>query len=508
MRTENDRSLLGFLARGVTTTHPLCSVFTLLILSVFIFVCASCHTLASAEAFPIPPVWLPMNPYNAQGLEGNYVLLNDDQKEIVKEIIGAVNVVNLGFGQYVLMNPISGIANTRQFLREYGGTFLETFWSQVMGTSRAMTDFVGSTIYKASTYETVEEYEADTAPSVASGSQKYFQISPELTVAFKNWYRVNGGVEDWQNQVKPFETTIEYDALPISSGVYLQQYENYISQYSKPAKYNINYNRYHNGVIDLTDAFVTTNLFINTTNREYYFCDNNGNRATSSTNTRTVSVYFNTNGSVYSVDQGGDSYNFNVYTYDYGNFSTYLELVRYIFNNTKKSLNSNQQIFLTDAIQHVYVGADWSSKQEIFNIDDLNIGSTPSEYIDNIPDTGYVDINKLIGQIADEVVNLREVVEESVLVKDGTDAIPYSDALTKAIDKYMTEPESKVVIISTLFKGLGKYITYLYEQAKPLVLYTRDLLTALTFDGTGLSWVFYGAVSCGLIGGVLCKFLL
>ena len=82
---------------GVTTTHPLCSVFTLFILSVFIFVCASCPNFVSAEAFPIPPVWLPINPYNAQGLEGNYVLLSDDQKEIVKEIIGAANIVNLGF---------------------------------------------------------------------------------------------------------------------------------------------------------------------------------------------------------------------------------------------------------------------------------------------------------------------------------------------------------------------------------------------------------------------------
>lgn len=117
---------------------------------------------------------------------------------------------------------------------------------------------------------------------------------------------------------------------------------------------------------------------------------------------------------------------------------------------------------MSDYVDTVYVGTSWADKEQIYNIDDLNIGSSSSEYIDNILDNGYVDINTLIGQIADEVINLREVVDKSVLVKDNTDAIPYADSLKQAIDKYLSEPTSQVVIPIDIFSGLtGLVVLYL-----------------------------------------------
>lgn len=503
-------------------------ISALLVCMLFTFVFVVSPIKVKAEALPIPPVWLPMNPYNAQGLEGNYVLLNDDQKEIVKEIIGAVNIVNLGFGQYVLMNPISGVANTRQFLRDYGGTFLETFWTQIMGTSRAMTDFVGSTIYKASTYNSLAEYEADTTPSVSSGSQKYFQISPELTVAFKNWYRANGGVEDWQTQVKPFTTDIPFNTTYGSSAQGTLAY-NYVDSFGLTvSRGNLNSSGYFSYCyLGFAQEY---NLFLNISTGKAVIVNANGETVSSPrlSHYSCIIAPYGSNPSVYydSVLSGinADYYFpqfFNALNLSFDTSIPYVETVRKIFNAEGYShsyiYSNGINVLLDSVVKHVYVGADWSSKQEIYNIDDLNIGSSPSEYIDNISDTGYVDINTLIGKIADEVINLREVVEESVLVKDNNEAVPYAESLQVAIDKYINQPESGVVIPSDIFGGLtgaNGPVSYLWFMTKPLVSYTGDLLGLLTLDGdgtfqfTGLGYIVIGVVTIGIIGGLVTKCLL
>lgn len=493
-------------------------ISALLVCMLFTFVFVVSPIKVKAEAYPIPPVWLPMNPYNAQGLEGNYVLLNDDQKEIVKEIIGAVNVVNLGFGQYVLMNPISGVANTRQFLREYGGTFLETFWTQIMGTSRAMTDFVGSTIYKASTYDTLEEYEADTSPSVSTGSQKYFQISPELTVAFKNWYRANGGVEDWQIKTKPFETDLDYYEPPMdASGKTL--YESYLDTmplpHIKATLTSPSQDAWGNYVFGFNN-FDDIVLFITPSYYQLLHADGSIIEPSNIGNFKMLSGYGN---SADLLTLGYDRLNFSSRTYDSSQFNTVVDLVNYLFDTNIFSVTGIGSLILyaSDYVKTVYYGTSWNDKHVVVNIDDLNIGSTPSEYIDNIPDTGYVDINTLIGQIADEVINLRDVVEESVLVKDNTVVIPYADSLLVAIDKYINQPESGVIIPVDIFGGLtgaNGPVSYLWFMTKPLVSYTGDLLGLLTLEGdgtfqfTGLGYIVIGVVTIGIIGGLVTKCLL
>lgn len=499
--------------------------FALLLCMLFVFVFVVSPIKVKAEAFPIPPLWLPMNPYNAQGLEGNYVLLNDDQKKIVKEVIGAANTVYLGMGGYALQMPITGIQATRQFYQEYGSTFLNTFWAQIMGTSRAMTDFVGSTIYKASTYDTYEEYEADTAPSVTSSEHKYFQISPELTVAFKNWYRANGGVEQWQMQPVSISSIGSFHWYHFTMNQTAQyQYEQYLGNIDLP-HVQINYYRSNVHSTGFTTAmsggeFFTNYcyLFINTQNGYIYLVNQNGSSAV---NTSIPTVYYESYyGRVYSENgtvQPRNGYPIN----GYADIPTALNAVfsdgLLFYRGSSSDPYFTPVPNLQNFVKAIYYGATWADRQPYTMVEDLNIGNADSEYIQNIDNIGYVDINTLIGQIADEVINLREVVEESVLVKDGDTAIPYADSLQVAIDKYINQPESGVVIPVDIFGELTSAngpVSYLWFMTKPLVSYTGDLLGILTLDGdgtfqfTGLGYIVIGVVTVGIIGGLVTKCLL
>lgn len=510
---ENKRSFFSFFARGVTTTHPLCSVFTLLICSVFLFICITVPTAVSAEAFPMPPVWLPLNPYNAQGLEPNFKLLSDDQKAIVEEILGAYGTVYLGLAS----NPIDVAFNSsnqvRLWWREFGGHLLNVFFQSTVTAPRAMQDLVGSVTYKASTYDSYSDYVSDTEPSLSSSSPKYFQFTPELTVAMKNWFAAYGGVYDFQFRPVSIESIGNWQ---YNTGPYYNQteYNNQVSSnlFSPIVRanswYNYNPDNYYRNVKQSHSYFSTyCYLFLNTSNGTANLVDINGNKSNEQRLPNTVSTV-----SDIGITSSNSLY-FIPVQFSISGFSTISAAVEYIFTNSSvfsnwKSGSYNTTPCLNDFVKKVYVGADWSSKREYDAIDDLNIGLATSNYIDNVDVPAWVDINGLLGSIGSDLSDVRQGIIENTIVQDGTQAKDLTEAMLKAIDKYITEPSSGVVIPIGLFAPFTKYITYLWQQTQPLILYVRDLITALTFDGQGISWVFFGAVSTGLIGGVICKFLL
>ena len=528
-------------SRGVTTTHPWCSVFTrsfsyifsrcrMTVLLVFSrlkncvkmkdtlkrsFSCFLCLLIilctgvceVHAEAFPIPPVWLPINPYNAEGLKPNFELLNDDQKKIVYEIIGSYNSSFLGQASTLLINPFTTIHNVRSWWQDCGEALVDqillTSFDATLQAPRAMQDLIGSATYKASTYDSYQEFVNDTEPSTQGDSvQRYYQFAPELTVAFKNWYAANGGIEDWQFHTVPFKSNKVWQSITVSP---TSNYWVLLNGLALPhVRYNPNWssdpNYWGNGYLSSSFFQTYTNLFLNTSDGKYYFCNDSGLPYSSNVvNFSEVYLYY---GNANSRNNGSSFH----YRYNYPLRDTFLESVKALYNDSYTVMDSFD-VFLEDFVKHVYVGADWNSKHEIYNVDDLNY-SVPNEYIDQTSEDAFVDYTGLLARIADQVTDLKEALKDNALVRDGTNAIPYADAITKAIDMYLEQPKSGVLIVPSLFSNLGKYITYLYQQTKPLILYTRDLITCLTFDGTGMSWVFFGAVSCGLIGGVLCKFLL
>lgn len=78
---ENKRSFFSFFARGVTTTHPLCSVFILSLVFVFCSFSVSVH--ASVSNIPELSNW-----QFKQALDA-YSTLTDDQKDIANFLTGA-----------------------------------------------------------------------------------------------------------------------------------------------------------------------------------------------------------------------------------------------------------------------------------------------------------------------------------------------------------------------------------------------------------------------------------
>lgn len=483
-----------------------------LLLSLILVLFSSVKNVYAVD-IPLPPVWLPMNPYNSDALHNNYVLLNDDQKKIVHEIMGAYGSVFLGLAANPLQNPIDTVLKARSWLQEYGSTFLNTIFDSTVQAPRAMQDLVGSVTYKASTYSSYDDYVNDTNPEVSSGLEKYMQFTPELTVAYKNWFAVNGSVYDWQMHSSPWPSSFTWNEVELGSAAI--EYNSYIAQLPDYIV-KANQNDYYNTQVSIPHQY---NLFFDTTNNYVYLANDSGGR----------------------IDTiGGRSY---IYIWRYANVNyparnlndlyiacsrlsisavsgvTYKDKTVNIFNNFTQIMHTGSFSFdPTDVINHVYVGADWTNKEELYNIDDLNIAASPSAYIDNVGNDAFVNINGLIGYLGSDVTDVREGVFENTLVRDGDHAVELTDSILNAIDRAVEETKSGIVIptdvFSSLFDGGKGFISYMWYMTKPLVVYTRDLLDLLTFDpvdgfnASGPGYFILGVVGLGVIGGVIVKFLL
>lgn len=480
-----------------------------------------------AEALPIPPVWLPINPYNIEGLQPNYQLLSDDQKKIVREILGLGMSGFMAFARNPLQSTLDTIQDVRVWWQECGDEFLNTYfntlWSSDTRNTQAINDFVGSAIQKSSTYETYDDYASDTSPSASASVHKYLMFNPELTVAYKNWFAVHGNIFDWQKQTTPFSTNFSWRTTSVDNVQQLRYDEKLLTlPYSNNIQANSTYSSYYNVRVSL--PWEHLNMFLNTTSALVYLCDDSGIPINSFYGLNFIIIH-DYDHAPYIYDYNDTSFNVFSRSFSLYDNTSYLTIARDCFNSfstPEKTLcfgyYSGDFLYINpnSYVRKVYVGADWAHKDELFNIDDLNIGASPSAYIDNVGDTAFIDVNGFLGDLTD-TTDVREAFEDNTLVKDGDNAIPFADSILRAIDRYLTEPQSGVVISSDFFHSLTTPdgpISYLWFMTKPLVAYTGDLLGLLTFESdgtfqfTGLGYIVVGIVSVGIIGGLVTKCLL
>lgn len=520
---NKDRSLLGFLARGVTTTHPLCSVFTLFILSILLInLCFPLnHVSASVFSIAVPSV-----PFDIFPLLDSYDQLSDDQKRIADVIAGSYGTSYSGWAGYSYSGTwIDAAHDLADQITKFGSQIFDSlgnlgeFIVDPLGSgTRAVVDALGGAVaYAAEQISSFSDWWSDNiydADSGGGGGHSFIvdgspSGSLELNQGFMNLVGPGIGLYDWQVQIKPFIANIVWPTYTLS-GTVQQQYDALVSSLEIPhVRANmLDYQR--NMVFGSAYFSVYNNLFLNTSNSTISIVDSSGVQPSSSLSAYFVDVY-NNGSSVRIVE----SYPFwdHSFSVNFSNYDTYVALIQDFYNHR---FGNGNYLWYEDFINHVYVGANWASRQEIFNIDDLNFDDTYERTsIDNPTIPFAIDIAKLITTLIDKLAGTQDAVD-GVSIKDAVIGATIDKATGETITRAQTEriavqvqyPSSGIIVPDGLFSNLGKYITYLYQQTKPLILYTRDLITALTFDGTGLSWIFFGAVSVGLIGGIICKFLL
>lgn len=528
---NKDCSFLGFLARGVTTTHPLCSVFTILILSILLInLCFPLnHVSASVFSIAVPSV-----PFDLSPLLKSYDQLSDDQQKIADAIAGSYGTSYSGWAGYSYSGSWTDAAHDlADQITKFGsqifdslGNLGEYIVDPLGSASRAVVDALGGAVaYAAEQSSSFSDWWSDNIYDVdgGGGAGKSFAVdgspsgSLELNQGFMNLVGPGIGLYDWQFQTKPFTTSVSWNQRTMSA-VQRTQWNSYYNQFSIPVRINSAYTNNSDIVLDLSSVSEYCNLFFNTSYNTVKLYDSNGNDYYN-INLRVPDLVFNSQNNI--VLFSGEAWFMSVQkSWNLGNYNTYVDGIKAFYNSAYYKIANNDSsygfVFLEDFVKHVYVGANWASRQEIFNIDDLNFDDTYERTsIDNPTIPFAIDIAKLITTLIDKLAGTQDAVD-GVSIKDAVIGATIDKATGDTITTAQTEriavqvqyPSSGIVVPDGLFSNLGKYITYLYQQTQPLILYTRDLITALTFDGTGLSWIFFGAVSVGLIGGVICKFLL
>lgn len=234
-------------------------------------------------------------------------------------------------------------------------------------------------------------------------------------------WQIQGGPYHWQFDSMPWTSTFNWRFTNMSE-LLENAYKNAVSALGNYiSKCNVMSNSsIYNAVIPLPYHL---NIFLNTSNSKIYLCNDSGTIATS----------------IYSPIRGVSIYSNNIEYLNYDrlifferNFSdypgeTYLDIVHNIFNSYSNVPLVSSYIYggavlfdLASFIEHVYVGENWVSKQEIFNLTDLNISEDGNDYYFESPesDTYLIDIKNLINDLVNKT-NIWDVVIDHLFDIDG-----------------------------------------------------------------------------------------
>ena len=225
----------------------------------------------------------------------------------------------------------------------------------------------------ARNYDSVDDYLND-------NNRPTVPLNRDAQISINAIWQLQGGPYHWQFNTLPFTSNKVWQSSNIPA---TSNYWTLLSQLSEPhIRYNPSWSDdatyWSNGYLSSSYFQTYTNLFLNTSNGRYYFMDDSGNIFPSSYISFNEVYYSNGFGNLRSNSSraaGNDS--FPLY---YPNADTYVESVRQIYNATFTVFTATFDVFIEDFIKHVYIGTNWINKQEIFNIQDLNISEDMDPY--------------------------------------------------------------------------------------------------------------------------------
>lgn len=162
-----------------------------------------------------------------------------------------------------------------------------------------------------------------------------------------------------------------------------------------------------------------------------------------------------------------------------------------------------------DGLPYV-IGSSFATSVPYTTTSTLGLSMPISKTVVRVPSTDVaISVQDVISALEGDTDELSVVdyLDANAISLDGS-AVTWSRiaSAVSAIESNLLQG-SGLSISPSFFSGFTSYIQYLWSFAEPLVLYTRDLLVCLTFDGQGIAWIFFGVCSLGVIGGVVYKFL-
>lgn len=515
-------NLFGLLSRGVTATHPLCSVFILTL--VFVFCSFSVSSRASVSNIPELSDW-----QFAQAIDA-YAGLTDDQKDICNFLVGCNAYASGGLSNYNLASDFSSYADTIEFTQLFGNRIWDTLKNSynnasnyLIGKYNDLSNFLGSAVsYARSIPDTFSNWLSNVGIDYNSTSEFRIHIGKDIPKDYTEFYG-DQGLFNWQSRsyiILPTDFVFVWNTEVMSSGQEIW-YNSTLSNWAVPyvrlnnkfsdTNLNTGYNKIS------TSSFYATyhNIFVNTTNNSCYLCDDNGNAAPNGYTCTTIG----TNGDY--VDSTWTNVPINPKTISTSSFSSIGSLFEYISLNPHLLLRFwNEQDrsdywypCLADFVTNLYVGSSWSDKGP-WSVD-YNLNLSPVSQFVNInspTNVIYLDINGFLRDLYDNpTIIYNYVVNNSV----NTDGDPVDSNDFKYDPASPSLPLSGISIGADFFKlpsGLSLFDTYiadLWRNTKDMVLYCADILNVFTLeDGGGLAYIVYGAISVGVIGGIFSKFLL
>lgn len=550
-------------SRGVTTTHPWCSVFTrffsyifsrcrIAILSVFsrlkncvkmkdtffskilarriapcficcIFVFSSTCISVSASQSNIPEMtdW-----QFAQAIDA-YAGLTDDQKDIANFLVGSQGYAFAGIAQSNLQSNFSSYSDTVNYVKDFGAKMWDEFNNHVDGIVQSgrnndravkndLSNFFGNAVTYAKTRsESFSAWLGNVGIDYNSSTEFRIQFGKDQAQNNVDYFG-DQGLYNWQFSRHNFSTNVPYITTSFNS-LQLSQYSSAISSVPLP---HVRHNSYsgsqtYNNIYGGEFFNNFTNIFVNTSNNTVYLCSDNGSTNYSDYGLNyAVRVYKYSNGSIYVESINNFNINFSVISYSNSIFVNYIDVIRAIYNNNLKFFSS-QYFYFEDFIKHCYVGTSWNDKIEVYNDTNLNLSSTSQYVTINAPtEVIYLDLNGFMRDLYDNpTIIYNYVINNSV---DGN-GDPVDGNNFQPTSKYPGIPDSGITIGTEFFKfnglnplfGQNGYIWALWNNTKGLVQYIASIFSMMTFEGgDSPAFVIYGALAIGVVGGIFSKFLL
>lgn len=364
-------------------------------------------------------------------------VLTDAQVAVFNILLGSYVASQAGLNEYDLEYPYTDRSGIIGWLQNAGMKLYNDIislgqYDLVTGTDlrtyilRAASYAIGMA-QKAHTYTDMNDFLDD----VDNNTHYFVPIDPVLQASINAYFGRKGGLWDWQFNALPFETNVTWKSIDM--GGYVTSYNSYLSTFTNPVKGNeTNYTARY-GLFNINFSIDQKyDLFINTSNSRAYLVDNNGNLA--SQIYVPYLAYYKNGGNTYleyreSVLLTFYQVNFSSFTY-----SNYVDLVNQLLNPNDYSSDSRLLAyfyhnfgnfngalypFFGDIIDHVYAGLNWATKQEVFNLTDLNFAQNESPSYYEVPNNSYIDLKGFLTDIVNNT-NILNVILNNLFKPDGT----------------------------------------------------------------------------------------
>lgn len=423
------KSLKTFLNRSIVV----------LLLLVVLLTSVSSAIKAYALAQPVEPISQLAPVFDTQIYQlTDYVQesLTEPQLGIFYLLLGAWVVAQGGTNDYKLEDPYTTSDGVRGWLKSTGIQLYNSMLDLVGGkiydtlTGTDMTPYLSMAIgYALGAAKTAKKYtdETDFVDHVNAEEHYFVPFDPLLQQSINAYFGRKGGLWNWQFDELPFLTDKTPYRYFTPTNLQEQNIQSSIDALNaKAVRGNPMSSSGYNGYIVSSYFDTYNNLFINTSTNKFILVNDSGDYYGS---TRSLNVRYFANQNSTSVSTWIESH---VYpgmrsgtTFNAQNYNTYVDLVRDIFNNSSiasSDFNNNAAyyLFYSDFVQHVYVGNNWATKQEIFNITDLNFAQSnePQEYYP-VPENTYLDIKGLLVDLINNTDLLR-IIFDNLFNDDGT----------------------------------------------------------------------------------------